>query len=250
MDKNYYKEYYELERTHWWFKARGEILLMHLRPYCQGRAALKILNVGAATGRTSELLAEFGDVRSIEYDRECFEFTRQRLSMPIEQGSILDLPYPDHTFDLVCAFDVLEHVHDDQRAAAELERVCKPGGMVCVTVPAFMFLWSKHDDVNHHFRRYTRPQLSQLFNARLQPVYHTYFNGWLFLPIAAFRLLAPLWPFRRAKREDAGSDFFVAKGSWTQRLFYRIFRSERFFVRRRIPLPFGVSILSSWRKSA
>jgi SAM-dependent methyltransferase len=250
MDKNYYKEYYHLERNHWWFRARGEILMDHLRPFCRERRDLKILNVGAATGGTSELLTEFGEVQSIEYDADCYQFTHDHVAIPIQQGSILDLPFPDHSFDLVCAFDVLEHIEDDRRGAAELERVCRPNGLVCVTVPAFMFLWSKHDDVNHHVRRYTKGQVARLFASRLQPVFQSYFNGWLFPAIASFRLLSSLWPFPAKHREDAGSDFFVMKSPWLERLFYRVFRSERFFLNRKIPLPAGVSILLSMRKAA
>jgi len=248
MDKSYYKEYHDLERKHWWFQVRGEILMDHLRPFCD-QPHLRILNVGAATGRTSELLREFGEVRSIEFDEDCCQFAREQSGIAMEQGSILDLPFADGSFDLVCAFDVLEHVVEDRRGAAELERVCKPGGMICVTVPAYMFLWSQHDDVNHHLRRYTRGELAQLFEARLQPVYQSYFNSLLFTPIALFRLLSALSPFKKQERADAGSDFFVMNSPLLTRVFYHVFRLERHLIARGISLPMGVSILSSWRKA-
>ena len=163
MDKNYYKEYYHLEREHWWFQARGKILLKHLKCVFQGQPNIRILNIGAATGRSSELLMQLGDVTSVEFDTDCYEFSRDFVKIPIVQGSILDLAFSDDTFDLVCAFDVIEHVEDDTLAVSEMRRVCKPGGVMCVTVPAFMFLWSEHDVVNHHFRRYTSPILRGLF---------------------------------------------------------------------------------------
>ncbi len=246
MDKQYYQEYYRLEREHWWFRARGEILMDHLRPFC--RSSARILNVGAATGRTSELLGQFGAVDSLEFDPDCCRFTRDQVGIPVEQGSILSLPFADNSFDLVCAFDVLEHVEDDRLGARELERVCKPGGLVCITVPAFMFLWTRHDEVNHHMRRYTKRQVAKLFEPRLRPVFQSYFNSVLFPPIAAFRMLAALLPFQK-KRQDAGSDFFVMNSPLCARLFYRIFRAERLLISKRISLPLGVSILSSWRKA-
>ena len=87
MDKAYEKEYHALKRKHSWFQARGEILMDHPRPLC-GPAHLRILNVGAATGRTSELLGEFGEVRSIEFDADCCELAQEQSGIPIEQGSI------------------------------------------------------------------------------------------------------------------------------------------------------------------
>ena len=125
MDKNYYKEYYHLERSHWWFQARAHILMSHLKRILPPKKDLKILNVGAATGRSSELLMQFGEVMSVEYDKECFDFVAQNLKIPIVKGSILELPFEAEAFDLVCAFDVIEHVNDDYLAVMEMRRVCK-----------------------------------------------------------------------------------------------------------------------------
>ncbi len=158
MNAAYYKEYYHIEREHWWFLVRNQIIMNHLRRQLPTNRPLKILNVGIATGRTSELLTEFGSVKSVEYDQECFEFTKSAVpSLDLIQGSILELPFEDQSYDLVCALDVIEHVEDHQLAVREMQRVCKPNGLVCVTVPAFMFLWNQHDDVNHHVRRYDKP---------------------------------------------------------------------------------------------
>ena len=247
MDKNYYKAYYHLERRHWWFLARGEMLIAHLKQVFGGRTDLKILNIGAATGHSSERLAALGSVLSVEYDTDCFDFVRQNVPIDIINGSILDLPFPDDSFDLVCAFDVIEHVADDALAVAEMRRVCKKGGIVSVSVPAFQFLWSEHDVINHHFRRYTASQLRGLFEQQMQPVYQSYFNFWLFFPIAFVRLLANILK-PKASAETAKSDFETVNNGVINRLFYSIFRSEWFFLKRRWVLPVGVSILSTWKK--
>jgi SAM-dependent methyltransferase len=249
LDKNYYKEYYQLEREHWWFRARGEILLTHLRQVFKGQANIRILNIGAATGRSSELLMQLGDVTSVEFDKDCYEFSRDVVQIPITQGSILALDFSDNVFDLVCAFDVIEHVEDDKLAVVEMRRVCKNGGVLCVTVPAFMFLWSEHDVVNHHFRRYTSPILRGLFEGHDEPIFHSFFNFWLFFPIATFRLLAKVLPLKKKQNtEETASDFSVGKGGFLNGLFYFIFKSENAFLRRFIRLPVGVSLLSTWRK--
>ncbi len=251
MEKNYYKAYYQLEREHWWFVARGEMLLAHLRSENEGKKPLKILNVGTATGRTSELLMQLGEVESIEFDTDCCDFVRENVGIKVTEGSILDLPFADNMFDIVCAFDVIEHVGDDATAVKELFRVAKSGGLVSVSVPAFQFLWSQHDVVNHHFRRYTRANLREVFlkNGNGNSIYETYFNFWLFFPISAFRLLAKLLPERKiGDTTETASDFEMVKSGFVNRVFYRIFKSENFFLSRKVRLPVGVSILSSWRK--
>ena len=249
MDKNYYKEYYYLEREHWWFRARGEILLSHLKRVTDRRQNIRILNIGAATGRSSELLMQLGDVTSVEFDKNCYEFSRDIVQIPIVQGSILALDFADNTFDLVCAFDVIEHVADDALAVSEMRRVCRKEGVMCVTVPAFMFLWSEHDVVNHHFRRYTSKILRGLFEGKDEVIFHSFFNFWLFFPIALYRLLAKILPLKQKRSEEqTASDFGVGKGGALNVLFYHIFKSENVFLKRRIRLPIGVSLLSTWRK--
>ncbi len=247
MDAHYYKEYYHLERNHWWFVARGNILMNYIRKNIYSDQPLRILNVGAATGRSSELLQQFGKVESLEYDKACFEFTRDNVKIDIINASVLDLPYEDNSFDLVCAFDVIEHVEDDALAVREMQRVCKPGGQVFVTVPAYMFLWSEHDVVNHHFRRYKLNELSHLFTSgRIN--YKSYFNFWLFPPIAFFRILSKL--FSREKKEgESGSDFGVMGGQgMVNSIFHFIFNTENIFIKNKIRLPFGVSAILCWEK--
>jgi SAM-dependent methyltransferase len=194
MDHNYYAEYYEYERNHWWFTAREHILIsiiktLQKKSYFQQN--IKILNVGCSTGRSSEYLAQFGEVTSIEYDAFCCEFTSKKTGLKIIHGSITELDFENNSFDLVCAFDVVEHVEDDALAVAEMKRVLKPNGIMLLTVPAFMDLWSHHDEINHHFRRYTIPELKKHFPEKQENIiFKSYFNTWLFIPIYAFRKLS------------------------------------------------------------
>lgn len=246
MDNTYFKEYYKLERTHWWFTARKEILESQIKNICDEKK-IKILNVGVATGSTSEMLSRYGDVTSVEYDSTCCSFLRNELQMQVTEASITELPYENDTFDLVCAFDVIEHVEEDETAALELKRVCKPGGYVFCTVPAFKFLWSNHDDVNHHIRRYTATQFKKLFDKNGRIIFQSYFNTLLFLPVSIFRLLSKLLP-TNAIREGAGSDFTIKGSNVFSPLFYFLFKSENIFLKRKISFPFGISYLLLWTK--
>ena len=245
MDPNYYEEYFYNEREHWWFRARESILRGQIkravsRGYLPERP--RILNIGAATGRTSEWLAEFGPVVSLEYDTECCRLTRSRTGIDVTQGSVLDLPWADQEFDLTCAFDVIEHVDDDAKAAGEMQRVTRPGGMLFVTVPAFRMLWSEHDVINHHFRRYTPAELRRLFsNCDIRLCCG--FNTMLFLPIAAYRMLNPLLsaPFRRDTALK--SDFTRARLSLAEPILETLFRFERTWLDRGFGPPWGVSAM-------
>ena len=202
MNQAYYQEYYHIEREHWWFLVRNKIIMNHLRGKLPANRPLKILNVGVATGYSSQLLAEFGQVKSVEYDQECYEFTKATVPIDLIQGSILELPFENDSYDLVCAFDVIEHVVEHELAVQEMQRVCKSSGLVCVTVPAFQFLWNQHDDVNHHVRRYTRPLLESLFQKTGRIRFSSYFNFLLFFPIAGFRLLSKILPLHERKVEE------------------------------------------------
>jgi len=248
MDSNYYKVYFELERNHWWFLARNEIIRFQVEELykLKGRP-LKIINVGVATGATSEMLANFGEVTSIEYEQDCIDFTKSKIDIHIQKGTILDLQYPDETFDLVCSFDVIEHVENDQLAAAELIRVCKKEGFVFITVPAFMRIWSQHDVINHHVKRYVISEIHDLFSNVLTPKYVSYFNFPLSIPIFMVRFIDRFVP-GFIKREKTKSDFDVVDNSFLNTLFYKIFLSEKMFIKRKIHFPFGVSIMGIWQK--
>jgi len=247
MDKIYYQEYFHLERNHWWFRARKAIINTLLKKFVHGNQG-NVLNVGAATGETSNYLSAFGNVTSVEYEKDCCAFVKETLGLDFINASITELPFEENKFDLVTAFDVIEHVAEDQLAVNELFRVCKPGGIVAITVPAFEFLWSKHDDINHHQRRYTSRNLRKLFyvfNGKI--LFSSYFNTFLFLPVAITRLLARIFPFI-VRRKGSGSDFSYSGGAVSTFLFFRMMKSEAFFLKNGISFPFGISLVLLYRK--
>jgi SAM-dependent methyltransferase len=251
MEPRYYREYFRNEREHWWFRARERILIGQLRRVLDAQnpeTRRRVLNIGAATGRTSQWLANYGDVSSLEYDADCCELTRAALGLDIVLGSILSLPWPDQSFDIVCAFDVLEHIDDDKRAVAEMIRVARDGGLLFVTVPSQSFLWSEHDEINHHFRRYSLSELRSLFSG-CDHIFSCGFNSVLFLPIAIHRLSR-----RALKRlffvEDRRprSDFSRSRFGFVDWLLEFLFRSESWWLDRGKGPPFGVSAMLICRR--
>lgn len=253
MQQDYYKEYYNYERQHWWFVAREKLIIQAIKSHVltpKNKVSLRILNIGCSTGRSSEYLAQFGEVTSLEYDQECCEFTTQKTGLQIINGSITELPFEDKSFDLVCAFDVVEHVEDHEKAVQEMKRVADRNGILFITVPAFMSLWSHHDEVNYHFRRYKIKQVHNLFSSKNdgKKIYSTYFNFLLFIPILLFRKASNIFKFGD-KRKGAGSDFESYNNSFLNKILFIIMHFERFFIKNKITLPFGVSLLYLWKKN-
>lgn len=252
MEQDYYKAYYHLERKHWWFLVRKKIIAERIRTLLRNPANLQSLNVGAATGATSDMLTEFGSVMSIEYDATCTEFAKTYMTTPIEQGSILGLPYEANQYDLVTALDVIEHVEDHQLAVQELWRVCKPGGHIVITVPAYSFLWSEHDVINHHFRRYTLNELIALFqHLPGKLIYKTYYNSFLFIPIAAYRLLLNGWKKWQGKAGKSTIKYdyeILGTEGWINKLLSGIFHIDYYLMKNGIRFPAGVSIMLFFQK--
>lgn len=247
MDKIAKDQYFDAERTHWWFVVRALIIEdLVKRKIWQGET-LKILNIGCGTGRTSEILEKFGTVKSVEYDHDLYEICKNKIQIDIIKGSITDLPFAENTFDMVCAFDVIEHVEDDQKAVNEMFRVCKPNGHLYILVPAFQSLWSEHDVLSHHFRRYKYKSLKRLFNnLGGQEIYTTYFNTLLFFPIYFIRIIKNKINLK-SKHVIDKTDVDLFKNSRLNVIFELIFSFERkllnFFT-----FPFGVSIALIWKK--
>lgn len=247
MDRHLLDEYRRLELEHWWFRGRSGILTDGMDAISAGRRDLCILNVGAATGRSTEILQPYGKVASIEYDEPSFRFCRNVLKLDILQASVTDLPFPDASFDVVTCFDVIEHVEDHGRAVDEMVRVCRPGGTVFVTTSAYMSLWSDHDRINRHFRRYLLKELVGLFSPHAGRVIRsTYYNTLLFPPIWLVRRMERLLP--RKKEEELRPDNEFMQNAFTDGLFGAVFGFERRLLRH-MDFPFGVSIMLVWRKS-
>jgi SAM-dependent methyltransferase len=147
---------------------------------------------------------------------------------------------------VVTALDILEHVDDDNAALRELWRLSKPGGSLLITVPAFGFLWSEHDEALQHRRRYTAAELeSKLVAAGFQVVQMSYFLASLFVPILAFRIVQNL-----TKRGIEPQATYVIPPPWLNVLIVRILDWERMLLRHVKKLPFGVSIIALAKKPA
>lgn len=183
METELFDRFFEVEDRHWWFVGRRHIVLDQVSRY--GKHG-RVLDLGCGTGGVLAHLDSYGEAIGIDPSSEAAGYCRQRgVKMAIASG--MELPFRDQSFDVVLALDVIEHVDDDVAILREARRVLRPGGVVILTVPALPWLWSSHDDVNHHRRRYVRRTLeASVRAAKLRPVKTSYYNA-LLLPLAVTR---------------------------------------------------------------
>lgn len=262
LERHEYDTLFANEDEHWWFVGTRRTLLriadiaiatMEAEQKVSAGAlpqqsALKLLDVGCGTGATlaafeSRPVERFG----IEPEAAAVEFCHKRGLTEVRQGCAESLPFPDSAFDLVLALDVLEHLEDDRAGLSEITRVVKPGGFVLLTVPAHPFLWSEHDVVLHHKRRYTYPIFAELLRSQaLVPIVFSYYNCVLFPVVAAVRLARRL--FLSGKSTDAMTSDVVMPPKPINRFLTQLLGAEQ-YVLPRVRLPFGVSLITLCRRS-
>jgi SAM-dependent methyltransferase len=183
VDSQLYDRFFDTEDRHWWFVGRRRLATALLE---QTGARGRILDLGCGTGGVLQHLGSFGDAIGLDPAPEAAQYCKRR-DVPMVVGSGMDLPFADSSFDIVLALDVIEHVPDDVALLREAQRVLRPDGVLLVTVPALPWLWSAHDDVNHHYRRYTMTTLRESLTAGgFRPQRISYYNGVL-LPLAIAR---------------------------------------------------------------
>jgi len=232
----------QVEPTHFWFVSRNQILGDVLRKYFTGPA--RVLEIGCGTGfvlsgiRTIFPLAKLS---ASDVYTEGMDYAARRVPDAfLFQMDARHIPFRDE-FDLIGAFDVLEHIEDDEAVLAQLYQACKDGGGLALTVPQHRWLWSRMDDFAHHKRRYTRGEMVQkLENAGFRVEYTTSFIS----------LLLPLMLVARLLRKPAGAEMEdqmdaagLSIGKLTNSIMRAVMAFERVLIRIGLRLPFGGSLL-------
>jgi len=245
MDPREFAVQYEIEETHWWFKARRRLVRRHAQRVRDrlGRP-LRILDVACATAMSFRFLSDLGTIRGLDISNETIHFAKQRGIDRIVRGDAQKMPFLDGSFDLVLALDAFEHFPDDEGSMGEASRVLAPGGTLICTVPAFMSLWSPHDDAFHHLRRYTRGELKGKLSKRLDIERISYYSMFIAPPLFLFRKMRGLL----GKNKEATSDFNVHIPRPIEWVLSGMMGLEAQMLRA-FDLPFGVSLISIARKN-
>jgi SAM-dependent methyltransferase len=241
MDIQMYQEMMEVEDKHWWFVARRSIIERVIRQLDLPEGAA-IFEAGCGTGGNLAMLSRYGQVYAMELNETARSVASNLQLGKVDSGCLPhDLPFPDKKFDLIVLLDVLEHLEEDRASLQALSAKLKPSGWLLVTVPAFPWLWSRHDELLHHKRRYLLSQLQQTADAAgFSTHFISYFNFILF-PLIATALLV------QGRLNRGGNEQNIPPGPINQLLTF-LFALERHLIGR-LSLPFGVSILLLAQKS-
>lgn len=244
MESHLYTEMAQVERTHWWFRGRRAVVLSFLRRFAPARGAL--LDVGMGTGFNARLFKQHGfTVEGLESAPEAIAIARRHAAdIPIIASLFPSSLVPEGKYQVVTMLDVLEHIDNDREALVAAARCLAPGGILLVTVPAFPFLWTRHDELAHHVRRYRRQELMEKVRAAgLTSVQVSYYNFFLFPLIVGVRLLQKALRIRKETSDfDATPDFLNAPLTF-------LFGLERYLLAF-TSLPFGVSLIAVARKAS
>ena len=241
MEAQVYEEMQQLENRHWWFLARRKIIASVLKRSTRGNS-LKILDAGCGNGDNLSMLSTFGEVIAMEKEPVALKRAEERQICQVLSGQLPNnIPREvKANLDLVVLLDVLEHIDDDVNSLLNLHSLIANQGKILITVPAYSFLWSRHDELHHHKRRYNHKQLQKLLTENgFELEFISYFNTLLF----PFALID-----RLAKKVTASDDIMALPPNWLNHLLMMIFKLEASFVGK-IYLPYGLSLMALARKT-
>jgi SAM-dependent methyltransferase len=235
MDASYARHYHDYYARHWWWRAREEFILWNLERLRPGGGWGRILDVGCGDGLFFEKLQEIGHVEGIEMD-SATGASGGRWADRIQIGPFDESFRPYRPYALILMLDLLEHLSDPLPSLRRAVELLQPGGTIVITVPAFPVLWTSHDELNHHYRRYTRTSLANLAReagARIEG--ERYFFQWLALLKMAIHMKERLVP--------ASPRLPRIPKPWLNQILYRLSRAELATLGR-ISFPFGSSLLA------
>ena len=237
-----YRIFFEIQKKHWWFTSKKEIILDTIARYTNLKPESAILDIGCGSGLMLKALEEIGNTSGMDMSDDAIQFSQEIFKGPIKKGFLPNnVPYPENQFDLITALDVIEHIDDDVQSLRTIRSLLTQNGTAIITVPAYMFLWSHFDELNEHKRRYTLPELEdklELADLRIEKI--SYYNTLLF-PIAYL-----VRKLNNLLGRDGASDIDMP-GKTVNTILTKIFSSEKSLLRF-CNLPFGLSILAVVKK--
>jgi SAM-dependent methyltransferase len=242
MEESEFRAMLDESQRHWWYRGRRRIVLDALDAL-RLPATTRVLDAGCGSGAMLHDLERYGETTGVEPHPLGVAAAHRGGHPRVVRARVEELPFAAASFELVTCLDVIEHTPDDGLALAELHRVTSPGGHLVVTVPAYPALWSQHDVVNGHHRRYVRKTLLDAATAAgWRPLRHTHFNMLFLLPAALVRVA-----FKSQGERQRRSELALTPRSLDPVLELPL-RLEAALLRRGIRLPAGLSLLAVFER--
>lgn len=242
MQESYNTEYQSLKSDYWWVDGRKGLIESLLKKTNLPKNS-KILDVGCGSGHSSSISKEYGGYFGLDVSPKNLKMNE--LAKYKIVGDANNIPITACNFDLVLCLDILEHLNDDVGSIKESLRVLKEGGYLIITIPAFQFIWSSHDIINRHKRRYNRESLSSITEGNsISLEFFSYWNFFLFVPAVILKII------KRTKdgdRNKLASDFKKVPSA-INILFSKILKLENKIIESNGSFPFGTSIVAVLKK--
>lgn len=238
MQEIVYHKNFELEESYWWFVARNEIVKNTILKRTDLNKGAMVLDVGCGTGGFAKLISDSFTPICMDTSDIALEYCRKRGIKQLHNSILQDFPAEQVDFDAITMLDVIEHIEDDQSVINTAFQISKPNGWFIATVPAYQNMWSWHDEMHHHYRRYSINQITELIKkAGFSVKYASYFNTFLFLPAWLKRKIEKI-----TKETGEGRPPVDEVSPLLNKIFKSVFLLEKPLLEK-AALPFGLSII-------
>lgn len=235
MDAAYRRHYRELYERHWWWRVREEIICDELRKRLQGHLPVRILDVGCGDGLFFNRLREFGDVEGIESEADLVDPDGPHCNR-ITVAPFNPAFQPQKKYGLILMLDVLEHLDAPHEALRHAMSLLEPNGILVATVPAFLLLWTNHDELNQHRTRFTKKSFGALAeSAGVDIVAMRYLFAWMFPAKLATRMTEAIIGTKPSVPR-------IPPAPLNRTLFWASRAEEK--LTRNLSIPFGNSLLA------
>ena len=244
MDKSYELKYHNLEDKYWWFVGHRDIIYKLIKNFDRN---IKILEIGCASGSLLELLIVngFKNIYGIDISEEAIKLCKKKGIKNCHVMDAVNMKFKNEEFDLIIAADVLEHIKDHNIALNEWKRILKKNGKMIIFVPAFKFLWSDHDYINHHYRRYSKYELIKALNdSNFNIIRSSYWNFLLFFPVGLFRILKRGFGIRTKNKKK---DQLYELNPFINKIFINLLKFENSLMIM-LNFPIGISVFIMAKK--
>lgn len=251
MEKTIYDYYIEsnIQESHWWFRSRNNIILAVLTNYLDNNDLryYEILDIGCGLGQVFPILGKFGHVEGIEKNSNFAKVSKNKYpDIEIYNAEFPNPNLDNRKFDLVSMFDFLEHVDSPVNILRTTNNILKKDGLLIVTVPAYKWMWSKIDELSHHYRRYDKNTLKiEIEREGFECIYLSYFMTLLFPLVFIYRKIIPFLSLKKIKLNDLELKKPI---NILNKSFYYIMNIEKYFIQKKVSFMYGLSIISVFKK--